>query len=443
MRQPHLHAALVALATGSVCAGTAHAAGFQITEASVAGLGRAFAGAGLVGDDLSAVAYNPAGMTLLSGTAVQGGLTFIDADAYFNGSSTRHVGPLARSESGRDNAGAGAVVPNGYFVTEINDRMRFGLGVNAPFGLRTEYDRDWVGRYHAVESDLTTVDINPSLAFRINEQFSIGIGVSYQYVDATLTQRIPGLRPTGTVPPLVPAADGFGKVEGDDWSWGWNLGAMWELDPDTRLGISFRSKIKQELEGDLETTRKAGTLVNNRPLPADVTVRSDASAEVDLPETVGLMFYKRLDPKWGVAAAARWTNWSRFQELRIESTGFAGGASVTEENWEDTWALSVGVDHYYNEQWTLRAGMAWDQSPVPNSGDRTARIPDSDRFWLSVGASYRPSKNVTVDMGLAHLFFRDADTSDAVSSGPTFGDQLNGSYNSSANLFGVAVQYRF
>ena len=347
--------------TALLLAGQAYGAGFQLVETSVTGMGRATAGGSIAGDDLSAVHFNPADMMLLEGRKIQSGLSFVSVTGEIDASGSRQIFPgpdgpvIAPTPGGTiDNGGTDAFVPNLYYVMDIDERTKFGLGLTAPFGLRTDYGINWVGRYHALESELTTVDINPAIAYRLNEHFSVGAGVSAQYVDATLSQAIFTGGPN----------DGFAVVTADDWGFGFNLGFLYEVDANTRFGLSYRSKVRQTATGELATR-----LPGLGDLP-----KVGAEATVDLPETLGIEFYKRLDDQWALMAGARWTRWSRFDELRIK---FADGRpdAVTEENWENSWALSVGVSYDYSPELTLRAGYMHDQTPIPNAEFRTPRIP--------------------------------------------------------------------
>ncbi len=423
----------VLVLAGLVGVGTqVQAAGFQLTEQSVSGLGRAFAGGSTPGDDLSAIFYNPAEMTLVEGTAVQQNLTFISVTGeYTDQGSTRSLptasGRVTVPSDGRltDDGGTDAFVPTLYAVTDINDRIKAGIGVTVPFGLRTDYGRDWVGRYHALESELKTIDVAPSIAFKVNDQFSVGAGISFQYAEATLSQAIF----TGT------PQDGFVEVTGDNWAVGYNLGASYQLNPNTRFGIGFRSKVEQTVEGDRE-------LSGVGPLSGTV----GAKATVTLPETVYLTGYHRLDEKWALMGTARWTNWSRFDELRVQ---FDDGSpdSVTEEKWDDTWFVSLGVEFDYNPDVTLRAGVAYDQMAVTSDELRTPRIPDADRTWLSLGASYQPSDNLILEAGYAHLFTDDVDVDNTVPIASTPGgavfDNLRGGFEGDVDIIGVQLTYRF
>jgi len=410
-------------------------------------LGRAFAGGSLPNDDASAVYYNPADMMLNKGMQV--GVTFIGIEMKTSnrGSTARlpaNLGDvLARPGStvpvfvtvpntglGNDDGGDDNFVPNGFYQMDINDRMRFGIGVTAPFAVSTSYGRGWVGRYHAVDSELATVDINPSIAYRISEHFSIGAGISAQYVDAKLTQAL--FNPLSAF-----VKDGYAEVKADGWAFGYNLGALYEYDPNTRFSISYRSRIDHSVEGDRTITDyipgRNGTV--------------SAKADVTLPDWVGLAAYRRIGDRWAAAVSARWTNWSVFDKLQIDFGD--GSQSLTRENWDDSWSFNIGVSYDYGPEWTFRTGYAYDQTPVPSTEFRTPRIPDSDRNAFGIGFSYHRNSRLSVDFGYMYIDFADASTENTVNLLPSpvpaglITDTLRVDYNGSGNLVGMQASYRF
>jgi long-chain fatty acid transport protein len=410
------------------------AAGFQVSEQSVVGLGRAFAGAGIVGDDLSAVFYNPAGMTLLRGTGAQAGVTFVLPSAVFHGDSTRVPVSLASGmpigepsvESGRGGGGGDTQVPHLYLVTDLLERWRFGLGATVPFGLVTDYERDWVGRYHALRSIVRTIDLNPSVAFRVNDHLSVGAGMSAQYASVSLSRAVF----TGT-------NDALAKVSGTDWSYGYDLGVLLELNDRIRGGIGFRSKVKHTLDGELRVTGLAPT-----------TQKTDATAATTFPETVHGDTYFQLTDALGLSLGARWTNWSRFDELRIKFDSPTMADEVTPERWHDTWMLKAGLDWAVMPVLVIRSGFAWDQTPVRSASFRTPRIPDASRYWLAAGLSYRPLELLSIDVGYAHLFSRAAPALNAIPIAQTGADtavvdRLDGEFGGSANIVGASASWRF
>lgn len=446
MLKPQFHwTVILGLGASLALNGTALASGLQITEQSVVGLGRAFAGGSLPNDDLSAAHYNPADLMLGKGMQAQAGMTFIGISMKTSntGSSTRlpaNLGDVLTqpgtlpvfvtvpSTGIADNGGTDNLVPNGYFVMDINDRMRFGLAMVAPFAVSTNYARNWVGRYHAVESELKTVDINPSIAYRVNEQWSLGFGVSAQYVDATLTQAL--------FNPFTPfTKDGYADVQADGWAYGYNLGATYELDSKTRFGLSYRSRINHSASG----TRSISDYIPGR----NGTV--GAKADVTLPDWMGLAAYHRLNDQWAIMGSTRWTNWSLFDKLEID---FADGTkSLTPEKWEDSWSFNIGTTYDYNPQWTFRAGYTYDQTPVPSTEYRTPRIPDSNRNAIAVGFTYRPDKRINVDFGYMYISFDKSSTDNTMNLIPApaglITDTLRIDYNGSGNLVGLQASYNF
>lgn len=412
----------VILAAGLLAgAGQAQSAGFQISESSVSGLGRAFAGAGVAGDDVSDMFYNPAGMALVEGRQFQAGVSIIDSESSFSGSGIPFGGI-------NDDGGETGVVPNLYYAFPASGALKYGISLTAPFGLATEYDPKWAGRYSALRSELTTIDINPSVSYSVSPAATIGAGISFQFADTELSQaRFLGLG--------VP--DGKSKISGDNWAMGFNLGAMFTPSPSTRIGIGYRSEIEQEVDGELLVTGPTGATLAS----------AGAKATVTLPDTIYLSALHSVSDRVDLMASARLTSWSTFDELRIK---FDNGLpdAVTPENWDDTTTISLGVAYHMTDQLTIRGGIAMDESPVSDEF-RTARIPDSDRDWLTLGLSYSPSPSMTLDFGYAHLEGDDASISEtAVVAGPPTSPTIvtssfSGVYTGGADIFGVQAQWKF
>jgi long-chain fatty acid transport protein len=359
--------ALLVMSSGAV------ASGFALIEQSASGLGNAYAGGAAGAEDASTVFFNPAGMSRLTGKQLVVAAHAITPSAKFTDSSG--------VASGGD-AGSTAIVPNGYFVMEVKPGLKVGLGVNAPFGLQTEYDANWLGRNQAIKSKIETININPSVAYQVNDALSIGAGIDYQHISGELTNSL-GI--PGTV-----------VVKGTDNGWGYNLGALYNLDSNTRIGVAYRSAISYTLSGT----------VASAPLNGPVTL------ELKVPDTLSLSGFHQYSDKWDVMADVTWTGWSSFKQVKVvDATGAA--ISNTIENWKDTVRVSVGTTHHYNSQWSARAGLAYDQAPVKDEF-RTPRIPDSNRTWLALGGQYKPSDASAIDFGYAHLFMNDATINSSV-----------------------------
>ncbi|WP_047244159.1 OmpP1/FadL family transporter [Chromobacterium subtsugae] len=425
------------IVAGLFAAPAVQAAGFQLTEQSVAGMGRAHAGAGMAGDDLSAVFYNPAGMTLLQGIRAQGGFTYAEVDAPFEGSNTVSGSPdprLNRTSQASDNGRApGVAIPNAYFTHQINDQLYAGVGLTTPFGLGARYNDNWAGRDSGISSSIMTLDINPSLAYKLDERWSFGAGVSAQYAKAHLKKGA-----------FLPGATG--EIKADSWGFGYNLGVMYSYSADTRIGLSYRSKIDHKAKGDYINSGFVD-LAPTMPL-SRLNGTYAGSADVTTPESLLLSGYSKLNSKFAVGATARWTRWSRFDQLVIKGSPQFGGIDTTtriDNHWKNSWMFSVGGDYFFNDALTLRSGLGYETTPVPNAEHRNPLIPDADRIWLSLGAGYKISKQATVDVSYAYLRAVGDRKIDNVSKSP-FGTQshLQGQYGSiTGHLLGVQAQYRF
>lgn len=397
---------LAACLTLAACGSAAHAAGYALIEQNASGLGNAYAGQAASAQDASTIFFNPAGMTMLPDRQVALAGHLIKPQAEFSGGVTPNIG----GGNGGD-AGGLAFVPNAYFAFRLTPDVHLGIGAFAPFGLKTDYDSTWVGRVHAIESELKTINVNPSIAWKLNDALSLGAGVSIQYIEATLTNA------TGAgLPPVI------GAVKGDDYGWGFNLGLLWKASERTRFGLAYRSKIDHTLEGDL----KMNGAVVVAPVYADVT----------LPDSASLSAFHRVNDRWDVMADVSWTSWSRFDVLNVVN---AAGVSVTStpENWDDTWRVSVGANWRLNDRLMLRGGIAYDETPVSDRY-RTARIPDEDRTWLAFGAQYRLSPQSLIDVGYAHLFVKDARI-DELRTPLT----LRGEYDSAVDILSVQLTHTF
>ena len=396
--------------------GSASSAGFSLIEESASGLGNAFAGGAASAEDASTVFFNPAGMTRLSGTQLSVVMHAIKPTVRFSNAASVAAAGRPLGGNGGD-AGNWTPVPNFYYVTELSQNLRAGLGISSPFGLKTEYDPSWMGRFQAIKSDLKTININPALAYKINDQLSVGAGLNAQYISAELTNAVY----------LGAGSEGQAKVKGDDWSVGYNLGVLYELNPATRFGLAYRSDVRHKLEGDVTFT---GVPAPNGPI----------SAEITLPETVSLSGFHQINPQWAMMGDITWTRWNRFQELRIvRNTGITVG-QPTIENWDDTYRFALGASYQQSKQLKLRGGIAHDQSPVSDAY-RTARIPDADRTWLTVGATYQLSAKSSMDFGYAHIFVANA-TINNNNPSPTPG-KLVGSYDNSVDILSAQFNYRF
>ena len=395
-----------------------YAAGYALIEQSGSGMGNAYAGGGAIAEDASTIYFNPAGMTYIEGTQVVGAIHLIKPSAEFNnnGSISGTFRPLGNN--GGD-AGDLAFVPNFYYKRDISDSLKFGVGVNSPFGLKTEYEEGWIGRFQSIKSEVTTININPAVAYKFSDQLSIGAGISAMWAQAELTRAV-----------NLGTAESSVKVKGDDWGFGFNLGAIYQISTDTRFSVAYRSKVIQHLEGD--ATFGAALATRN----------GDITANITLPETFSVSAFSHINDKWDLMGDITWTRWSQFQELRIL---FTNGTllAFTPENWNNTLRYSIGANYHYSDTLKLRAGLAYDQEAVSDQF-RTARIPGNDRKWLSFGAGWKLNPNSSIDVGYSHLFISDASISDDHTGDTPLGNGLlKGSYEGSVNILSAQYTHNF
>jgi long-chain fatty acid transport protein len=436
--------ALLGLGLCALGATEARASGFQLAEQSAKGLGNAFAGGAAIADDPSTIFYNTAGMTRLEGTQVSGTVSFIFPSGQWKdrGSTDAFGSPLTGS-NGAD-GGVTAIVPVFYAMYAIDEQWRVGLGVTVPFGLATEWTNTWKGRYQAIKSDIKTINVQPSVAYRIDDQWSVGAGVNYQFLDVKLTQAIDygttavaalGPGPAGALGLSPQGNDGRGIVEGDDWSWGFNAGVLFEMNEDTRFGFHWRSKIDHRVTGDGKFTipEKAKPLQGSGAF-----FDTDVVANVTLPETINLSGAHALDEDWTVMGDIQWTRWSRLEELVIDYKNPAQPNSGLDLKYDDTFKIAAGADYRYSDVLTLRFGWAFDQDPTKRE-TRSPRLPTNDRHWLSVGFTYQVEENMTLDFGYTHIFLKDG----KVDQTGTFGERVVGKSESKVDIFAIGGTLKF
>ena len=416
---------------------SALASGFSITEQSIENLGNAASGGAALAEDASTIFYNPAGLTRLSGNSLEAAGYIIFSEINFqNQGSTTATGSLL---SGGDSAegGTNTFIPNLYGYLSVSETLKLGIGVTPPFGLATDYGSDWVGRYQAVESTLKTVNINPSVAWKFSDTLSVGAGLNFQYADAELSNDIDfGLIGQGLgLGTQSQQLDGFVEISGDDWSMGYNLGFLYEPTQTTRIGLAYRSGVNHTLEGDADfTVPEAASVLASTGQFND----GDAEADLDLPDYLALSIYQKISDRWAIMGDITWTNWSRFEELRIEFDNPAQADTVEPENWEDTFRFGLGINYLPSDKLTLRTGIAYDPTPVEDEF-RTARIPDSDRLWLAFGSSYRVSNSFELDFAYVHIFSADSSIDNST---PT-GGNLNGEFESNADIVSLGLSWKF
>jgi long-chain fatty acid transport protein len=413
-------AILVASAFPFVCAQQAQAAGFALAEQGVSGLGNAYAGAAAVAEDASTVWWNPAGMARLprGKHLLLGAHVIVPTTEFSNRAS---VGPSPGRPLGGNGGDAGdtAVVPNLFYAMDFNPSWSFGVGVNVPFGLATKYDRDWIGRFQGIDSEVQTLNINPSVSFKISDRASVGFGLSYQRGEIDLLSAVLTSPTTETTSSV--------NVDGD--AWGFNIGALFDVGAATRVGVHYRSSLDYELDGSLSV---AG-------VPA---AGSNVKLELETPATLSFSAAHRVNDRLELLADLTWTEWSRIDRLPLVRTSGAGAGTTADTlvfSFDDTWRISAGANYKWGGPWTLRAGVAFDQSPVPNAEVRSVRLPDNDRYWFSLGATYQMSRSSRFDFGYTFIQVKDADINNTQPARGT----VNGTYEATVNILSVQYQHSF
>ncbi|WP_157270181.1 OmpP1/FadL family transporter [Azohydromonas aeria] len=411
----------------------AQAAGFQLLEQNASGIANAYAGSAAATDNASTIFFNPAGMTELRDREVSLGGSVVDISAKFRDNGSQ-VGALAAAGNG-GNAGTTNFVPNAYLSWKLSPQLWAGIGVSAPFGLKTEYGNPWVGGAHALHFDVKTININPSLAFKVNDTLSLGAGVSYQLLDADY------LRLASVATPGLAASTVSFKA--DDWSLGWNVGLLYKPSPDTRVGLSYRSAIKHTVSGDL----KAGGLAGGVLAPA---VNGPAYARIKLPDTVLLSLAQRVNPQWELLGDLSWTGWDSIQDVDIRRSGptaanpdAANGppAQTLKANFRNSWRMALGANYTLDSAWTLKGGLAYDRTPVRGPSTTLVSLPDGNRLWLTAGAQWRLSPDSRIDFGVAYIRVKDPKIdNDEVALGR---GRVTGSYDNRIWILGAQYSQSF
>ena len=424
--------------------GAASASGFQLLgEQSASSLGNAGAGSAAVAENAGTIFYNPAGMTELGRGSVSAGLVAVKTSFEFNNDGS--ITPGLTGDGG--NGGNWGVVPNAYGSWQLAKDWYIGLGIGAPFGLKTKYDEPWIGSAHSNEFDIKTININPSIAWRAADWVSLGAGVNWQRIDATYKRAAgvaasPRVTNCAAVPPTsplfpaaVPCQSGV-KLEMDDDAWGWNVGALFKPAAQTKIGVSYRSKIKYTANGDVSVSGPSPVV--------NAGGSSNVKADIDVPDTFILSLSQGIGDKWEVLADVSWTGWSSIPYLDIVRTsGRLSGqtAQTLNTKFDDAWRFALGANYKLDEAWKLRFGIAYDQTPVPSAQYRLVSLPDNNRTWFSAGFQWKPAKDMALDVGAAYLYLKDADiNNDLRAEGKGL---VKGSYEDSAWLIGTQFSMFF
>lgn len=417
---------LTALGT-ILLASNAYAAGFHLREQSAAAQGNAFAGATAGAENNSYSYFNAAGLTRHKGTQFNIGGTYIAPKA--QASEVRDQNGNRGSDI--NNIVHAAVAPNMTISHQLNDKMFVGAALNVPYGMITKYDRDWAGADHGVTSKVTTVTLTPMAAYKATDKLSLGAGLQIQYVKARLTNSAHAYAVDQTA------------LEGKTLDLGYQLGALYEFNNNTRVGLAFRSEVKHKLKGDIKATNSGLTsIAPQQGAMVNALLNQDIHADLTTPAMLSLGVYHELNDKWAVMAEYQRVFWSSFDYLNIVGDKYNnnGVISTTAEKWRDTNFFAVGASYQIDHQWKWRLGLAYDQSAV-RLKHRTPRIPDSDRIWYSTGLSYEYNEKLTFDLAYTYIYAHTAHIDTKLTGNG--GSHVSAEYSNSVQLFGLSLNYKF
>ena len=433
----------------SAFAAPSFAAGFQLLEQNASGIGTAFAGTAVIAEDASTVFFNPAGMALLpqGKKNISVGVDAVKPSAKFSNSGSTNPALQSLGTNNGGDAGDVNFIPNAYVVLPISDRVSFGLGIGAPFGLKTEYDSNWIGRFDGIKSDVKTVNLNPSISYKASDTVALGFGLDYERLSGEFTSAVNYAAAVARASGgrlVIPGLEGTAKLSGSDTAWGYNLGAIFQLSPATRIGVSYRSAIKFHLTGNADFSRTGNPVVDGILGNAASPARGGAiSADIKLPDVLTLSAMTHLNDKWDMVGDLAWTGWAKLPVLEFKYTSGDPTLSKTQENWRNTVRVAFGGIYKSSDTLKWKFGIAFDQTP--NSDQfRTVRLPDSNRTWLSVGAQYALSGGSKIDWGYAHIFMKDApiNNNNGDPTGQSSGVVI-GSYKNSVDMFGLQYSMAF
>ena len=427
-------------------AGAALAAGFGIREQSVTAQGNAFAGATAGAEDVSYMAFNPAALGRLDRARLAVEAAYVIPRAELESSSgTTAAGTPILGSTEDDDILPDHLIPAVYAMLPLGETWRAGIGLTVPFGLETSYSDDWVGRYHGVRSKLATWNINPVLAWRPTPWLSLGGGLQAQFADGQLSNAVDfgSIGALRQIPGAVPGAqDGFARLDGDDWGYGFTAGVLLEPRVGTRLGLAYRSEIEHRLSGDVDFSGdQAG--IANALRAAGAFQDGGGSVDIETPATLSFGVVQELGTRWAAMAEIQRINWSSFDELRVEFDNPLQPDSFAEQDWRDTWFVATGLTFRPSQSLTLRAGVAYDQTPTRDR-TRTPRIPDADRYWLAGGLGWTPTDWLTLTASYAHIFLDDSEVDlDAANPDNELSGGLTASYDNAIDVVSLSAALRF
>ncbi|EGR4176446.1 aromatic hydrocarbon degradation protein [Vibrio cholerae] len=408
------------------------AAGFQLAEYSATGLGRAYAGEAAMADNASAQWRNPAMLTYLEGTQVSAGAIYVNPNVDVEGTVTHQQ--LGKTHASSNDFAHDAVIPNFYLSHQLNEQVALGFALGTNYGMETDLGTEFAASHFGNQASVISKEANLNIAYQILPQLSIGGGVRYVMGEGHFGATAPAKNlirhPVTNNVMTLPKGTTLKYMEGEDNSWGWQVGSAWQINQDHRVGFAYKSEVVMDFEGHAEGVSYG----SYKPGMMSVT----------LPATAELASFHQLNDQWAIHASINWTDWSSFKELTAvfpEKSDL-----IKSENWEDNYRFALGTTYQYDAKLALRAGVAYDTSAVDDK-NRTATIPETDRTWVSVGGSYIATPQLTLDAGFTYIFAKDAtineprDASDQTAT--AIGGAFTGNVSGNVWLIGVQANYRF
>jgi long-chain fatty acid transport protein len=448
----------LAIAGALVAPQQAHASAFQLKEDSAQSMGMAYAGSLTASGDVSVVANGPASMANLQGTYFEADITAINFGTTFSGSAHDALGnPISGNNGG--NAGTTMPVPAFFFETQVSDKWHVGAAFSVPFGFKTDYNSDWVGRYNAIESKFESLDGTLSASYSVTDNFSIGGSAIAQHTTATLSNAInfatvgqqlggeAGIPPAEIAALIPPGTDGYSRITGSDWAWGWQLGTLWKMDSQDSIAVNYRSKISHRLQGSADFTvpqtvsALIGQLVQATPAlapAAQAFQNTSGTADFTTPAVTTVSYWHQED-KFGFGADVAYTQWDVFKDLTVNFANPYQPSSTQVFNWHNSWYASFGGEYYLTDKFTVRGGIGLDTTPTA-ADTRDARVPDETRKLASVGIGYKATDHFTINASYAHIFVNRAAINGDVSATE---DVLTGTSSDYGNLFALSAVYKF
>ncbi len=405
---------------------TAFASGFALSGKSTSGLGHALSGTTVMADDASVVYSNPAAMRDLGGETFTALLHVINTNVEFTNDASNTTGVDNKTVQNDH------FIPTFYYVKPLNHEVSFGLGVYSPFGLGIEYGDDWVGRYHSTNSSLRTINFSPAFAFSPSDKLNLGFGVDFQYAEAELSKALDFS--------AFGAADGSNTLTGNSWALGYSLGLTYDLSEATRLGASFHSSTRQDMEGTSNfegvPTVSIPTAIGNLYLPSYYS-DSDASLTLMLPESLSLGIRHAVTPQLEVMADYTWMRWSRYDQTQVDFSNYLP-TSIEKNGWKNSNRYAIGMNYRMRDNVQLRGGVTFDESPVPSEELRSPRVPDTDKVSVGLGSKVGLSKAMDVDVAIFYTLPASTDINNTDSQGHT----LHGSFDTQTTYLSMQLSWK-